>query len=120
MVGHKAFTAGGAGVTTALLVAALVTSVLDVAFSAIVGIPVGLLAGIAVAGGLWLGLDELSRGVRRVVTAYATFGATVFGLAALRYVNVGRSVLSLERILAIAVAVAVVVAVVPLLSDRGV
>jgi hypothetical protein len=109
-------TAVGAGTTTFLLVAVLVIELLDVAFSAMVGLPVGLLAGLAVSVALWLSADGLSPGARRAATAYATFGLAVLALLALRYVNVGRRALSFEVIVGTGLAAVVVVYV--FLSDR--
>jgi hypothetical protein len=57
--------------------------------------------------GLWVSLDELSPFVRRVASAYATFGLTVVLLLALRYVNLARSALSVAVIAGVAIAVAI-------------
>ncbi|MFC7115804.1 hypothetical protein ACFQH2_13795 [Natronoarchaeum sp. GCM10025703] len=49
----KLFTAVGAGVTTALLVAVVIIELLQIEFSALVGLPVGVITGIIVT--VWLG-----------------------------------------------------------------
>jgi hypothetical protein len=42
--------------------------------------------------------DELSPGVYRAVSAYAAFGFALLAFLALRYVNVGRSLLTVDGI----------------------
>ncbi|MFW5917858.1 MAG: hypothetical protein ACOCR0_00080 [Haloferacaceae archaeon] len=96
MDARKLLTTIGAGITSSLVVAAIVIELLATEFSAIVGLPVGLLVGVVV--GLWLRVDESSPGVRRAVAAYAAFGIVVLALSALRYVNVGRELLTFEVI----------------------
>jgi hypothetical protein len=112
------FTAVGAGITSFLLVAVAVIELLDFEFSAIVGLPVGLLAGIAVVVGLWIRGDELNPGVRRAVTAYAAFGVALLAFLALRYVNVGRSLLTTDVIVGGSLTTVVVVYLALLLYDR--
>lgn len=109
----------GAGTTSFLLVAVLVIELLDMEFSAIIGLPVGILAGIVVFLALLIRGDDLSLGVRRVVTAYATFGIAILAFLALRYVNVGRNVLTLEVIVGGSLAAVVVVYVALFVSDRN-
>ena len=109
---RRVLTALGAGVTTVLLVAVLVIELLDFEFSAIIGLPVGLLAGIAAVFVLSITPLDQQPVLRRLLAAYATFGPTIFVLVGLRYVNIGRAVLSVERIALVAlVASAVVYAV---------
>lgn len=105
---HHRLTAIGAGVTTFLLVAVLVIELLDFEFSAIVGLPVGLLAGLAVLVILWRQFTELDQGSRRIASAYAAFGLTILLLLALTYVNIGRDVFSTEAIVGVGVAAAVI------------
>lgn len=115
---RRILTAAGAGVTTFLLVAVLVIELLDFEFSAIIGLPVGLLAGFAVFGILWVRLPELTPGVRRIASAAATFGLTILLLLVLRYVNLGRELLSVDLMVTIALAGAVVVFALLWLTDR--
>lgn len=115
---RRPLTAIGAGVTTFLLVMVLVIELLDFEFSAVIGLPVGLLAGMAVLVGFWTGLAELSPGVRRAASAYATFGLTILLLLALSYVNIGRGVLSTDLIVGTGIAAAVAVYIVLWLTDR--
>ena len=89
-------------------------------FSAIIGLPIGLLAGVIVIVGIWVTVDKLSLGIRRAVTAYATFGLALLVFLALRYVNIGRSVLTFEVIVGGSLAVVVIVYVVLFLNDRGI
>ncbi|WP_135828435.1 hypothetical protein [Halorussus halobius] len=116
---RKLFTAVGAGITSFLLVAVLVIELLNMEFSAIIGLPVGLLAGVVVFVGLWIGGDELSLGMRRAATAYAVFGLALLVLFALRYVNIGRGVLTSEVIVGGSIAAVVVVYITLSLYDRN-
>lgn len=109
MTARRALTAVGAGVTTFLLVAVLVIELLDVEFSAIVGLPVGLFVGLAVLVVVWVQFDEATPGTRRLASAYAAFGLAVLVLLALRYVNVGRNALSVDVLVGIGVAAAALV-----------
>jgi hypothetical protein len=85
---RHALTALGAGLTTGLLVAVLVIEILAVEFSVLVGLPVGILAGLVVLATVGVIFDGLDAMERRALTAYAAFGFAVIGLAALAYVNV--------------------------------
>lgn len=78
----------GTGITSALLTAVVIIELLDADFSAIVGLPVGLLVGAVVSVALWIRGDELSSGARRAVAAYAAFGVGIIVLIGLRYVHV--------------------------------
>ncbi|MFP4624966.1 MAG: hypothetical protein ACLFNI_00060 [Natronomonas sp.] len=109
MDARTVLTSIGAGITSVLLVAVLIIELLDFEFSAIIGVPVGLLVGIVVFVGLWIRFDELSLGVRRAATAYAAFGFTLLVFLALRYVNIGRRVLTVEVIVAGSLAAVVIV-----------
>jgi hypothetical protein len=80
-------TAVGAGLTTGVVVAILVIELLGVELSALVGLPVGLLAGLTVLAAVSVADDSLSVTERRVLSAYAAFGLTVVTIAALSYVN---------------------------------
>lgn len=115
---RKLFTAVGSGITSFLLVTVLVIELLNFEFSALIGLPVGLLAGLVVLVGLWLSFGRLSSGVRRAATGYAAFGAAVLVLLGLRYSNVGRGILSVDVIVGVGVAAAVMAYVVLLARDR--
>ncbi len=115
---RKLFTAIGAGFTTFLLVAVLVIELSNVEFSAIVGLPVGLLAGIAVGIGIHTALDDLSLGARRAVTAYAGFGLAVLVVLAASYVNI-LSGLSVELVAGAGLGTAVIVYLALWLIDRN-
>jgi hypothetical protein len=92
------FTTIGAGITSFLLVTVLIIELLDMEFSAIIGLPVGLVAGVVVCVGLWVRGDELSLGILRAATAYAAFGIALLACLILRYVNIGRNALTFEVI----------------------
>lgn len=106
---RRVLTAVGAGLTTFLLVAVLVIELLAFEFSAIIGLPVGLLAGVAAFAVLWSQLDDLSLGIRRAASAYAAFGLTILLQFALSYVNIGRDIFSLEVMTGVAVGGAILV-----------
>ena len=105
---QRGYTAVGTGVTTFLLVTVLVIEGLDVEFSAIVALPVGALTGTAVSVSTWLGLTALHPGARRVASAYATVGLTIVLLLTLRYINVGRTLLTVETLLGLGLTAGVV------------
>ena len=98
----------GAGITTALLVAVLVIEALPIEFSAIVGLPVGLLAGGVTTVAVARRYDSVDDATRALFAASAGFGYTVVLLVALRYVGrLGlRSLVTVERLVAVAVVVA--------------
>lgn len=77
-----------------------------------------MLAGIAVAAGLWISLADLGLGLRRAVSAYAAAGLALLGLLALSYVNIGRSVLSVDVMVAVSVGVVVIVYLGLFVHDR--
>lgn len=108
MNSRKLFTAIGAGFTTFLLVAVLVIELLNVEFSAIVGLPIGLVVGIAVGIGIHTSLDQCSLGVRRAITAYAGFGTAVLVVLAASYVNLV-SGLSLELVTGVGLGIAALI-----------
>lgn len=110
-------TAFGSAVTTFLLVTVAIIELLDFEFSAIVAIPVGLLAAVVVLIGLLSGLEDASLGLRRATSAYAGFGLTVLVLLGLWYVNVGGELLTTDLIVLAGLLVAVVVYVALHLQD---
>jgi len=76
----------GVALTTFLAVAALLTEVLAarIAFSAIVGLPVGLIAGVAAVIATWARL-WLSPRARPLLLGTAAFGYALLGAAAVSY-----------------------------------
>ncbi|MFW5974083.1 MAG: hypothetical protein ACOCPZ_01720, partial [Natrialbaceae archaeon] len=82
------------GVTTFLLVAVLVIELLDFEFSAIIGLPVGLLAGLGAAVAVSTAPLGDRPGLNSLIYGYAAFGPAVFALFGLQYVNIGRDLLS--------------------------
>lgn len=107
-----AVTATGAGVTVFGLVAVAVIEALNVAFSAIVGLPVGVVAGTMTAAVLFVRVDDLDRGSRAVADGVAGVGHAAAGIVAARYVDLaGARTLSVRTGLAVAVAVGVVAGV---------
>lgn len=119
MDARKLLTSIGAGITSSLLVAVLVIELLDMEFSTIIGLPVGLLVGVVVFVGLWIRGDGLSLSIRRAVTAYAAFGVALLVLLTLRYVNIGRSVLTFEVMVGGSLAAVVIVYGALFLYDRN-
>ncbi|TKX75467.1 hypothetical protein EXE46_03200 [Halorubrum sp. GN11_10-6_MGM] len=101
----------GVGVTAFLLVAAAVTELLAarIAFSALVGLPVGLLVAAAAAAATWLRLWDSPR-ARPVLLGAAALGYALVVVAAASYsVPPVRGVVSVERALAGSLLVGVVV-----------
>jgi len=86
----------GAAATTALLVAVPVIELLETEFSALVALPLGLLAGLATLVGVAYNFASLHPVRRRAVVAYATFGPAVLAVLALAYVNVARDLLTVQ------------------------
>lgn len=109
MNGRTLLTAIGSGITTFLLITVAVIEILDFEFSAIIALPIGLLVGVVVLIGVGVSMSSLSAGLRRLLSAYAAFGLTILALLGLRYVNVGRSVLSTDLIVGVGAAAAVAV-----------
>lgn len=117
---RRVLTAVGAGVSTFLLVAVALTATLPFEFSAIVGLPVGLLAGVGVLALLLVTLEDLTEPVQRLITAYAVFGIAVVAALAARYANLGpsRDVLSTDAIAVGGVVLAVIAYAVLWWQDR--
>lgn len=104
-----AIVAVGAGSSVFLAVAVTVIELLNVEFSALVGLPVGLLAGAATAVILATRYEAIDPPVRHTVDATAGFGLAIVAVLAVRYVNLAglRSVLSADVAVGIAVLAAV-------------
>ncbi|WP_336037179.1 hypothetical protein [Halobacterium yunchengense] len=109
MNGRRAVAALGAGLAVFLVVAVAVVEALAFEFSALVGLPVGLVAGAVVAGYVALRYSSFGRRPRAVADALAGFGLAVLAAQALSYVNLAglRSALSTDLAVALAVAVGV-------------
>jgi len=91
------FVAGiGAAATTFLLVAVPIIELLDIEFSALIALPLGLLAGLATLIGVAYNLSDMHPARRRALVAYAAFGPAVLSVLALAYVNVGRTLFTVE------------------------
>lgn len=113
-------TAVGAGVTTFFVVAVAVIEILQFEFSAIIGLPVGALAGIGALIATLTAFEGMNRAVVALLTGYAVVGYTIITVAALRYSNVAGvlETVSVDTVVALAVLVgAVVAAVVWVLDD---
>ena len=77
----------GVGIAAFLVVAVAVIELLDIEFSAIVGLPVGVLAGIGAFALLLFGYGDLGRIPRAAVDAIAGFGVGIVLLLGANYVN---------------------------------
>jgi hypothetical protein len=113
--------APGAAITTTLFVAVAVIELLAVEFSAIVGLPVGVLAGLAVFAAVLAGYGSVGAGARRAVAGLAAFGYAVLVLLALRYANVAgaRSLVTVPVLVGAGVATALAVSLGLWVSGRG-
>lgn len=102
----------GLGITVFLVVAVAIIELLNVEFSALVGLPIGLLAGAAVAIVVAVQYDSLAGPARYAVDAGAGFGFAVVVVLAVRYVNLAglRSELSTGVTVGIAVLAAALAA----------
>lgn len=101
----------GVGVTAFLLSSAAVTELLaaSIEFSALVGLPVGVLVGAAAAAATWLRLWN-SRRARPALLGAAAVGYAVVAVAAASYaVSSVRGFVTVERALAVALLVGVAV-----------
>lgn len=77
----------GTGITTFLVVAVLVIELLAFEFSALVGLPVGVVAGAVAVVVVLLTHDDLGDPLRWAVAAAAGFGYGIAVVLAARYVN---------------------------------
>lgn len=103
--------AAGVAVTTFLLVAVAVIALLPFEFSAIVGLPVGLLAGIVAFVAVFAEYRFAGPTARRVTLAVAGFGYTILALLFVGYVNLGglRGAIGPELLVVLGVVVAAAV-----------
>lgn len=84
---RRPLTALGAGITGFLVVAVAVIELLAVEFSAIIGLPIGLVAGLAVAVVVLLKHDESPDVLRWLAAALAGFGYGIIASVGASYVN---------------------------------
>jgi hypothetical protein len=87
MNARRAITALGSGITVFLVVAAAVIEVLDFEFSALIGLPIGLIAGIVAVVVVILTHDDISDSLRWGIAAVAGFGYGILATVAASYVN---------------------------------
>jgi hypothetical protein len=108
---RAALAAAGVAVTAFLLVAVAVIELLPFEFSAIVGLPVGLLAGIVAFVAVFAEYRFAGTAAQRVTFAVAGFGYTVLALLFVGYVNLGglRGAIGPELLAVLGVVVAVAV-----------
>ena len=109
---RKILTSIGSGLTTFFIITVLVIELLDFEFSAIIAIPVGVFAGIAVLFGVTLMIGEVSEPVQLFLTGYAVFGLILLSLLAAQYVNIGRSIITMPRALGVSVAGAILTTII--------
>lgn len=103
------WTTVGAAIATSLVVAVVVIEALAVEFSAIVGLPLGLLAGAAAGGAVLAAGESLGPTAGRALEAVAAFGYAAVALLAISYANLAglRSAITPERVVALAVLAAI-------------
>ena len=106
--------------TAFLVVAIAVIEFLDFEFSALVGLPVGLLVGGAVFVAVAVRYDDAGAVLRYVVDASAGFGLAVVVVQVVSYVNLAglRSALSVDTMFAVAVVAGLLAALASWLADR--
>lgn len=121
MTARSVLVALGVGLTTAVLVAVVVIETLDFEFSAIVGLPVGLVVGVGIAVLVELRYGHAGSPVRVLADGTAGFGYAIMVMLAIKYVNVAdlESVLTLVTLVIVALAVAGAVGVVSWFRTRS-
>lgn len=87
MNARRPLTAIGAGITAFLVVAVAVIELLTVEFSAIIGLPIGLVTGLVVAVVVFLQHDDGSDTLRWLAAALAGFGYGLIATVGASYVN---------------------------------
>jgi hypothetical protein len=120
MQSRTVLTALGAGITTLLLVSVLGIELIPVEFSALVALPLGVVAGLGAVVLVLGSFDQLNHRVQHTVVAVAGFGYTILALSVVSYVNLAglRSAITVERALALALGVAVALYVDQWLTTR--
>lgn len=113
---RRPITAVGAGVTAFLVVAVSVIELLDFEFSAIVGLPVGLIAGIVVFVLVLLRHDDADERLRWALAGFAGFGYGILLALGTAYVNLFD--VGFEGTVAVGVAAAVIASLVAAFLDR--
>lgn len=110
----------GAGITVFLIAAVAVIELWNVEFSALVGLPVGLLAGAAAAVAVAIRYDALVGPARYTVDAVAGFGLAIIVVLAISYVNLAglRSALSTDVTVGIAALAAALAALASWRTDH--
>lgn len=116
MKARRPITAIGAGITVFLVVAVAVIELLTFEFSALIGLPIGLIAGIAVAVVIFLKHDDISDALQWVAAALAGFGYGIIATSAASYVNLVDS--QFETTLAIGAVAGVLAVVLAIGQDR--
>ena len=109
-------TAVGASLTAFLVVAVSVIELLDTEFSAIVGLPAGLVAGILVFVLVLLRHDDTDEPVRWALAGFAGFGYGVLLALGVAYVNLAD--IGFEGTVGIGVAAAVIAFLGAVFLDR--
>lgn len=77
----------GAGVTAFLVVTVLVIEALDFEFSALIGLPVGVLVGAVAFAAVLVKYDDVGDPLRWTLAGVAGFGYAVFAVLAADYVH---------------------------------
>ena len=121
MLGRDIVSGIGAAISTTLIVAVVLIEALPFEFSAIVALPVGLLAGAGAGVVVARRYEQVDRPARALFDGSAGFGYTVVLLAAARYVGrLGlRSTVTFQRLLVAAVVVALLTAMASWLFARS-
>lgn len=106
----------GVGISSALCITVLVIELLRVEFSAIIGLPIGILGGIFVGALLVREHATISRNLRWLAATIAGFGYGIVFALSLSYVNLITA--TFEETLTVGVGAALVSGLAALLADR--
>jgi hypothetical protein len=87
---HTALTSIGSGITTFFIVTVLVIEGLSIEYSAIVALPIGLVAGIAVVYYIPRTIGDLSASGKSILAGYAVFCLLLLLLLVVRSVNIAQ------------------------------